>query len=32
MYLIQHYNSLRPRTGLQKITSPLKNLLGGQAL
>ncbi|KAI0302269.1 hypothetical protein BC826DRAFT_1090005 [Russula brevipes] len=30
MFLIplhQHYNSLRPRTGLQKITSPLKNLL-----
>jgi len=23
----EHYNSLRPRTGLQKITSPLKNLL-----
>ena len=23
----QHYNSLRPRTGIHKITSPLKNLL-----
>ncbi|KAI0283147.1 hypothetical protein BGY98DRAFT_1094076, partial [Russula aff. rugulosa BPL654] len=23
----EHYNSLRPKTGLQKITSPLKNLL-----
>jgi len=23
----EHYNSLRPRTGLQRITSPLKNLL-----
>ncbi|KAI0256921.1 hypothetical protein BJV78DRAFT_1150809 [Lactifluus subvellereus] len=23
----EHYNSLRPRTGLQKITSPLKNFL-----
>jgi OTU domain-containing protein 6 len=23
----EHYNSLRPRTGIHKITSPLKNLL-----
>ncbi|KAH9966903.1 hypothetical protein BC827DRAFT_1354488 [Russula dissimulans] len=23
----EHYNSLRPRTGLQRITSPLKNFL-----
>jgi OTU domain-containing protein 6 len=26
----EHYNSLRPKTGLQKITSPLKNLLAPQ--
>lgn len=24
----EHYNSLRPRTGINKITGPLKNLLG----
>ncbi|KAI9446210.1 hypothetical protein H4582DRAFT_2107957 [Lactarius indigo] len=24
----EHYNSLRPRTGIHRITSPLKNLLG----
>ncbi|KAH9981057.1 hypothetical protein BGW80DRAFT_1434319 [Lactifluus volemus] len=26
----EHYNSLRPRTGLQKITGPLRNLLAPQ--
>ena len=28
MTTFQHYNSLRPRTGINRLTSPLKNFLG----